>query len=46
MDKALQDIGFTGTATLDMYGYPLPEQGYRWGLPRYQAALEALGIEG
>ncbi|MCL4251587.1 MAG: sugar phosphate isomerase/epimerase [Anaerolineae bacterium] len=46
MDKALQDVGFKGSATLDMYGYPLPEQGYRWGLPRFQIALEALGIEG
>jgi sugar phosphate isomerase/epimerase len=45
MDRALRQIGFKGTSTLDMYGYPLPEQGYQWGLPRYQAALELLGIE-
>jgi len=44
-DKALLDIGFSGSATLDMYGYPLPEKGYQWGLPRFQAALEALDIE-
>lgn len=46
MDQALKDVGFSGTATLDMYGYPLPEKGYQWGLPRFQAALEMLGIEG
>lgn len=46
MDKALREVGFSGTATLDMYGYPLPEKGYQWGLPRFQQALETLGIEG
>ena len=46
IDKALQDIGYSGTATLDMYGYPLPEKGYQLGLPRFQKALETLGIEG
>jgi sugar phosphate isomerase/epimerase len=46
MDQALCDIGFSGSATLDMYGYPLPEKGYQWGLPRFQTALEALNIEG
>jgi sugar phosphate isomerase/epimerase len=45
MDKALCQIGFKGTSTLDMYGYPLPEQGYKWGLPRYRKALELMGIE-
>lgn len=46
MDKALKEVGFSGTASLDMYGYPLPEQGYKWGLPRFRAALETLGVEG
>jgi sugar phosphate isomerase/epimerase len=46
MDKALSEIGFKGTSTLDMYGYPLPEQGYQWGLPRYRTALETMKIEG
>jgi sugar phosphate isomerase/epimerase len=45
IDKALRDVGFSGTATLDMYGYPLPQIGYEWGLPRFRAALETLGIE-
>lgn len=46
MDRALREIGFQGTSTLDMYGYPLPEQGYRWGLPLYHAGLERIGISG
>ncbi len=46
MDRALRDIGFRGTSTLDLYGYPLPEQGYRWGLPRYREGLERIGITG
>ena len=35
MNKALVDISFAGTSTLDMYGYPTPEQ----GLPLESAAL-------
>lgn len=46
MNRALRAIGFGGTSTMDMYGYPLPEQGYRWGLARYRAALESIGVEG
>ena len=46
MNKALIDIGFAGTATLDMYGYPVPEQGYIWGLPIYREALIEIGIAG
>lgn len=44
MNQALVDVGFTGTSTLDMYGYPMPEQGYIWGLPVYRAALIEIGI--
>ena len=46
MNQALVDIGFAGTSTLDMYGYPVPEQGYIWGLPIYRAALIEIGIAG
>ena len=46
MNKALIDIGFAGTSTLDMYGYPMPEQGYVWGLPIYREALIEIGIAG
>ena len=44
MNQALVDIGFAGTSTLDMYGYPVPEQGYRWGLPIYRQALIEIGL--
>lgn len=44
MHQALVDIGFAGTATLDMYGYPMPQQGYVWGLPLYRDALVDIGI--
>ena len=46
MNKALADIGFAGTSTLDMYGYPVPEQGYLWGLPLYREALIEIGLAG
>ena len=42
INQALREIGFSGTSTLDMYGYPLPEQGYRWGLPVYRRGLKLL----
>ncbi|MCY4061231.1 MAG: sugar phosphate isomerase/epimerase [Chloroflexi bacterium] len=44
MNRALKEIGFAGTSTLDMYGYPVPEQGYLWGLPVYREALIEIGI--
>lgn len=43
MNQALIEIGFAGTSTLDMYGYPMPQQGYIWGLPIYREALIAIG---
>ena len=46
MNQALIDIGFAGTSTLDMYGYPVPEQGYIWGLPIYREALIEIGLAG
>ena len=44
VDRALADINFAGTSTLDMYGYPLPQRGYEWGMPRYQTGLIAIGL--
>ena len=44
MNQALANIGFAGTSTLDLYGYPVPESAYRWGLPRYREALMAIGL--
>ncbi|MCY3977330.1 MAG: sugar phosphate isomerase/epimerase, partial [Chloroflexi bacterium] len=46
MNQALVDISFAGTSTLDMYGYPVPDQGYIWGLPIYREALLEIGIAG
>ena len=46
MNQALREIGYAGASTLDMYGYPVPEQGYRWGLPIYRQALIEIGITG
>ncbi len=44
MNQALSAIGFAGTSTLDLYGYPVPESAYRWGLPLYREALMAIGL--
>jgi sugar phosphate isomerase/epimerase len=44
MNRALCESGFAGTSTMDMYGYPLPEQGYRWGLPKYREGLTQIGL--
>ena len=44
MNRALADIGFSGTSTLDMYGYPVPEKSYEWGLPNYRDALVEIGL--
>ncbi|MDE2859470.1 MAG: sugar phosphate isomerase/epimerase [Chloroflexota bacterium] len=44
MNRALAEIGFRGTSTLDMYGYPVPEKSYEWGLPVYREALVAIGF--
>ena len=44
INRALVEIGFAGTSTLDMYGYPVPERGYEWGLPVYRAALIEIGL--
>lgn len=45
MHRALADIGFGGTSTLDMYGYPLPQEAYIAGLPIYREALIEIGLE-
>lgn len=45
INRALVEIGFAGASTLDMYGYPVPERGYLWGLPVYRAALIEIGLD-
>jgi len=41
---ALAGIGFDGTITLDLYGYPLPEEGARTSIPYLRKVIEQLGI--
>jgi hypothetical protein len=40
----LAGIGFDGTITLDLYGYPLPEEGARTSIPYLRKVIEQLGI--
>lgn len=40
----LREVGFKGTVTMDLYGYPLPEEGTRSGLPRLKQVIELLGL--
>lgn len=44
--KAFKDLGYRGTLTHDLYGYPLPVQGTRRSLEALRHAYEYLGIEG
>jgi sugar phosphate isomerase/epimerase len=41
---ALAGIGFNGTITLDLYGYPLPEEGSRTSIRYLRKVIERLGI--
>ncbi len=42
--KVLKQVGFSGSMVLDLYSYPLPEEGSRQGIPHLLGALEFLGI--
>jgi fructoselysine 3-epimerase len=42
--KALKEVRFNGTITMDLYSYPLPEQGSQIGIPRLKQAIEELGL--
>jgi sugar phosphate isomerase/epimerase len=42
--SALREIGFNGTITMDLYGYPLPEEGSRAGLPELLHVIEQLAL--
>jgi hypothetical protein len=44
MLNAFRDIGYQGTMTLDLYGYPTPVEGLSWSVPRLRQAYEYLGI--
>ena len=42
--NALKQVGFHGTVMLDLWLYPLPEQGSRIGIPCVAMALKTLGL--
>jgi len=42
--NALKQVGFHGTVMLDLWLYPLPEQGSRIGIPYVAMALKTLGL--
>lgn len=41
---ALKAVGFRGTITMDLYGYPLPEEATRISLPRLREVVSQLGV--
>ncbi len=43
---AFREIGYAGTMTLDLYGYPTPVEALAWSVPRMREACDYLGIEG
>lgn len=43
--KAFRDIGYKGTMTLDLYGYPTPVEALAASVPRMRQACEFLGID-
>lgn len=42
--NAFKAVGFDGTLTLDLYGYPLPVEAARVGIPHARRACDFLGI--
>ncbi len=42
---ALKEIGYRGTATLDLYGYPMPVQALPASAARLREACDYLEIE-
>ncbi|MEX2261414.1 MAG: sugar phosphate isomerase/epimerase family protein [Bryobacteraceae bacterium] len=44
--KAFQEIGYQGTMTLDLYGYPTPVEALSYSVPRMREACDRLGIAG
>ena len=43
--KALEETGFSGMVTLDLYAWPLPEEGARLSIPYLQGVINRLGLE-
>jgi sugar phosphate isomerase/epimerase len=46
MLEAFKETGYSGTMTLDLYGYPMPVRELAPSLARMREACEVLGIEG
>jgi sugar phosphate isomerase/epimerase len=46
MLQALKEIGYKGTITLDLYGYPMPVEGLTQSVSQLREACDFLGIEG
>jgi sugar phosphate isomerase/epimerase len=42
---ALKEVGFNGTVMLDLWLYPLPEEGSRIGIPYVRQVLAELGLD-
>jgi sugar phosphate isomerase/epimerase len=43
--NAFAAIGYHGTISLDLYGWPLPEQGAAIGVPYLRSVIERLGVD-
>jgi sugar phosphate isomerase/epimerase len=42
--SAYKEIGYKGTITLDLYGYPMPEYGSRLGITKLTEVMNELGL--
>lgn len=45
MLNAFRDIGYNGSMTLDLYGYPTPVEALAWSIPRMREASDFLSIQ-
>ena len=45
MLNAFRDIGYNGSMTLDLYGYPTPVEALAWSIPRMREACDFLRIQ-
>ncbi|MDA4129617.1 MAG: sugar phosphate isomerase/epimerase [Thaumarchaeota archaeon] len=42
--RTFKEIGYSGTITLDLWGYPLPIEGSKMGIKKMEEAINKLGI--
>ena len=45
MLNAFREIGYNGSMTLDLYGYPTPVEALAWSIPRMREACDFLRIQ-